>query len=70
MRDFADPSQEWRRVFSELSAPASGDRPIAEGQIVRARDTLMVYRGDARASGRRAHSPGHELAAMVRRRSC
>jgi uncharacterized protein (TIGR00369 family) len=52
-----------------LLAPASGDRVVAEGEVVRAGRTLTVCRGDAYAEreGERTHV-ATMLATMVRRR--
>jgi uncharacterized protein (TIGR00369 family) len=53
-----------------LLAPASGDRLVAEGQVVRAGRTLTVCRGDAYAEqeDERVHV-ATLLATMVRRRA-
>ena len=52
-----------------LLAPASGDRIVAEGEVVRAGGTLAICRGDAYAEQgiERAHV-ATMLATMVRRR--
>jgi uncharacterized protein (TIGR00369 family) len=53
-----------------LLAPASGERLVAEGEVVRAGGTLTVCRGDAYAE--QAAERGHVatmLATMVRRRA-
>ena len=52
-----------------LLAPATGDRIVAEGEVVRAGGTLTVCRGDAYAEqgSERAHV-ATMLATMVRRR--
>lgn len=52
-----------------LLAPATGDRVVAEGEVVRAGGTLTVCRGDAYAEhgGERTHV-ATMLATMVRRR--
>jgi uncharacterized protein (TIGR00369 family) len=53
-----------------LLAPASGDRIVAEGEVVRAGGTLTVCRGDAYAEqGSRRTHVATMLATMVRRRS-
>ena len=53
-----------------LLAPADGDRLVAEGQVIRAGNTLTVCRGDAHAeqAGGRVHV-ATMLATMVRRRA-
>ncbi len=53
-----------------LLAPASGDRLVAEGEVVRAGRTLTVCRGNAHAEqgGERVHV-ATMLATMVRRRA-
>jgi len=53
-----------------LLAPASGDRLVAEGEVVRAGRTLTVCRGDAYAehAAERVHV-ATMLATMVRRRA-
>jgi len=53
-----------------LLAPASGDRLVAEGEVVRAGRTLSVCRGEAYAEGssERVHV-ATMLATMVRRRA-
>jgi uncharacterized protein (TIGR00369 family) len=55
---------------ASLLAPASGDRLVAEGEVVRAGRTLAVCRGDAYAeqAGEREHV-ATMLATMVRRRA-
>jgi uncharacterized protein (TIGR00369 family) len=53
-----------------LLAPASGDRIVAEGEVVRAGGTLTVCRGDAYAEqGSGRTHVATMLATMVRRRS-
>jgi len=53
-----------------LLAPASGDRLVAEGEVLRAGGTLSVCRGDAYAeqAAERVHV-ATMLATMVRRRA-
>ena len=52
-----------------LLAAATGDRLVAEGQIVRVGGTLMVCQGDAYAEqGDERNHVATMLAAMVRRR--
>ena len=53
-----------------LLAPADGDRLVAEGQVIRAGNTLTVCRGDAyvEQAGGRVHV-ATMLATMVRRRT-
>ena len=53
-----------------LLAPATGDRVVAEGEVVRAGGTLTVCRGDAYAEqgSERAHVATMLAHAMVRRR--
>jgi uncharacterized protein (TIGR00369 family) len=53
-----------------LLAPASGDRLLAEGEVIRAGRTLAVCRGDAYAeqAGERVHV-ATMLATIVRRRA-
>ena len=52
-----------------LLAPASGDRIVAEGEVVRAGGTLTVCRGDAYAEQGSEHAHvATMLATMVRRR--
>jgi uncharacterized protein (TIGR00369 family) len=54
---------------ANLLAPASGERLVADGEVVRAGGTLTVCRGDAYAeqAGERVHV-ATMLATMVRRR--
>ena len=71
----ADPDAEQgggadRRLKVNLLAPASGERLVAEGEVVRAGRTLTVCRGDAHAEqgADRVHV-ATMLATMVRRRA-
>jgi uncharacterized protein (TIGR00369 family) len=54
---------------ANLLAPASGDRLVAEGEVVRAGRTLTVCRGDAFAEGAQRVHVATMLATMVRRRA-
>jgi uncharacterized protein (TIGR00369 family) len=54
---------------ANLLAPASGDRLVAEGEVVRAGRTLTVCRGDAFAEGVQRVHVATMLATMVRRRA-
>jgi len=54
---------------ANLLAPASGDRLVAEGEVVRAGRTLTVCRGDAFAEGAERVQVATMLATMVRRRA-
>jgi uncharacterized protein (TIGR00369 family) len=53
---------------ANLLAPASGDRLVAEGEVVRAGRTLTVCRGEAFAEGAEHVHVATMLATMVRRR--
>jgi acyl-coenzyme A thioesterase PaaI-like protein len=55
---------------ANLLAPASGDRLVAEGEIIRAGRTLTVCRGDAYAEQEAERvDVATMLATMVRRRA-